>query len=209
MPHNIFSAHFLRENKVVIHTYDPTSKFMGNNCSLCQGQFGLERAITLGQCCHAFYIIHIVEHSLGQSMCLEYRSPLSSKFYKMMGLRTIMPSGHEYNCQNLPLNQLPMKFLTYREWRNLLSQDVNFQCHKLFQKGGDDIDELFQITQDYKIELQARAIEDDVHRDWFYCNFRGYWIALMVFPIPHKESRKIKGWQMARGGRCRRLWRGV
>jgi hypothetical protein len=51
VPHNIFTAHFLKENKVVIHTCDPAPAFMDNNCSLCQGQFGLEGAITLGQCC--------------------------------------------------------------------------------------------------------------------------------------------------------------
>jgi hypothetical protein len=28
VPHNIFSAHFLKENKVVIHTCDPAPEFM-------------------------------------------------------------------------------------------------------------------------------------------------------------------------------------
>jgi hypothetical protein len=37
VPHNIFSPHFLKENKVVIHTCDPTPEFMDNNWSLCQG----------------------------------------------------------------------------------------------------------------------------------------------------------------------------
>jgi hypothetical protein len=96
--HNIFSAHFLKENKVVIHTCDPTLEFMDNNCFLCQGQSGLEGAIKLGQCRHAFHIICIVEHSLRQSVCLEYRSPLSSRFYEMIGLQAVMSSGHEYNC---------------------------------------------------------------------------------------------------------------
>jgi hypothetical protein len=32
-----------------------------------------------------------------------------------------MPSGHEYNRWNLPLNQLPMKFMNYREWGNPLT----------------------------------------------------------------------------------------
>jgi hypothetical protein len=54
------------------------------------------------------------------------RLPLSSRFYEMMGLRTVMPSRHEYNRWNLPLNQLPMKFLNYREWGNPLSWDVNY-----------------------------------------------------------------------------------
>jgi hypothetical protein len=42
MPHNIYSAHFLKENKVVIHTCDPVPEFMDNNCSLYQGQVGPE-----------------------------------------------------------------------------------------------------------------------------------------------------------------------
>jgi hypothetical protein len=54
-----------------------------------------------------------------------------------------------------------MKFMNYREWENLLTWDVNFQCHELFQKGVDDIDEFFWMTKDYEIELRARAIKDD------------------------------------------------
>jgi hypothetical protein len=61
IPHNIFFAHFLKENKVVIHTCDPAPEFMDNNCSkLCQGSFGPEGAIILGQCRHAF-----MSHALG------------------------------------------------------------------------------------------------------------------------------------------------
>jgi hypothetical protein len=82
VPHNIFSAHFLKENKVVIHTCDPVLEFMDNNCSLCQGHFGPEKAITLGQCRHAFHVTCIVEHSLRQSVCPECYSPLSSSFTK-------------------------------------------------------------------------------------------------------------------------------
>jgi hypothetical protein len=143
-------------------------------------------------------------------VCPECRSPLSSRFYEMMGLRAVMPSRHEYNRWNLPLDQLPMKFMNYREWGNPLSWDVNFQCHKLFQKGGDDIDEFFWMTKDYEIELRARAIKDDAQREWFCRNFRGHWNKQhQRFLIPPKESKEMRGWQMARGGRCRRLWRGV
>jgi hypothetical protein len=56
VPHNIFSAHFLKENKVVIYTCDPTPEFMDNNCSLCQGPFGPKGAIILGQYRHAFHV---------------------------------------------------------------------------------------------------------------------------------------------------------
>jgi hypothetical protein len=64
MTHNIFSAHFLEKNKVVIHTYNPGLEFLNNNCSLCQGHFGLKGAIILGQCHHAFHVTCIAEHSL-------------------------------------------------------------------------------------------------------------------------------------------------
>jgi hypothetical protein len=76
---------------------------------------------------------------------------------------------------------------------------VNFQCHELFQKGGDDIDEFFWMTKDYEIELQARAIKDDAQREWFCHNFGGHWNKQheRALPIPSKESGEIRGWQMA------------
>jgi hypothetical protein len=66
--HNIFSMHFLEENKVVIHTCNLGTEFLTNNCSLCQGHFSPKRAITLGECCHAFHVICIAKRSLMQSM---------------------------------------------------------------------------------------------------------------------------------------------
>jgi hypothetical protein len=54
IPHNIFSVHFLEEKKVIIHTCDPGPEFLNDNCSLCQGHFSPEGAITLGQCRHTF-----------------------------------------------------------------------------------------------------------------------------------------------------------
>ena len=97
VPHNIFSTHFLNDNKVVIHMCDLAPEFMDNNYSLHQGSFGQEGAITLGQCCHAFHVTCIVQHSLRRLVCLDSRSPLSSRFYEMIRLRAVMPSGHEYN----------------------------------------------------------------------------------------------------------------
>jgi hypothetical protein len=120
VPYNIFSTHFLKENKVVIYTCDPAPEFMNNNCSLCQGHFGPKRAITLRQCRHAFHVTCIAQHSLRQLVCPKCQSPLRPKFYEMMGLWGVMPSGHEYNRWNLLLNQLPMKFMNYREWGNPL-----------------------------------------------------------------------------------------
>ena len=35
--HNIFFAHFLKDDKVVIHMYDLVLEFTDNNYSLCQG----------------------------------------------------------------------------------------------------------------------------------------------------------------------------
>jgi hypothetical protein len=43
-----------------------------------------------------------------------------------MELWSVMLSRHEYNHWNLPLDQLPMKFMNYREWINPLVWDVKF-----------------------------------------------------------------------------------
>jgi hypothetical protein len=62
--YNIFFAHFSDRNKEVIHICNFGTKFLNNNCSLCQGHFGLKGAIILGQCHHAFHVTCIAEHSL-------------------------------------------------------------------------------------------------------------------------------------------------
>jgi hypothetical protein len=93
----------------------------------------------------------------------------------MMGLWAVMLLGHKYNRWNLSLDQLPMKFMNYREWGNPLFWDVNFQVPELFQKSGDEIDEFFWMTQDYEVEVRVQAIEDDAHRKWFCRNFEGHW----------------------------------
>ena len=105
-----------------------------------------------------------------------------------------MPSGHEYNPWNLPLNQLPMKFMNYKEWGNPLIWDVNFQCHKLFYNGGDDIDESLWMTKDYEIKLRAQAIEDDAQHEWFCRNFGGHWNKQhqWFFQFPPKKVEKLE-----------------
>jgi len=110
----------------------------------------------------------------------------------MMGLRHVMPSGHEYNRWNLPLDQLPKKFLNYREWGNPLAWDVNFQCHELFHELGDEFEDTFWMTKDYEIELRARAIEDDAQREWFCRNFGGHWSKQhkRFFRFPPKKVEK-------------------
>jgi hypothetical protein len=70
--------------------------------------------------------------------------------------------------------------------------DVNFQCHELYQKCSDNIDPLFWMTQDYKVEVQAQTIEDDANRELFCCNFEGHWSKehKQFFRFPPKKVGK-------------------
>jgi len=103
-----------------------------------------------------------------------------------------MPSGHEYNRWNLPLDQLPKKFMNYREWGNPLTWDVTFQCHELFHELGDEFEDTFWMTKDYEIELRARAIKDDAQRELFCRNFGGHWSKQhkRFFRFPPKKVEK-------------------
>jgi hypothetical protein len=65
---------------------------------MSQGHFGPEEAITLGQCRHAFHVTYIAKHSLRQLVCPEYRSLPNARFYKMVGLRNVIPLRYEYKC---------------------------------------------------------------------------------------------------------------
>jgi hypothetical protein len=110
----------------------------------------------------------------------------------MMGLRHIMPSGHEYNQWNLPLDQLPKKFLNYKHWGQPLTWDVDFKCHDLYRDFSVDIDPLFWMTQDYEVEVRARAIENEADREVFCRNFGGHWSVQhkRFFRFPKKEVKK-------------------
>ena len=66
------------------------------------------------------------------------RSPISARFYELMGRWDVMPPGHEFNWWNLPLDQLPKKFLNYHDWGTPLKWNSELCCHQLC--GGDEMD---------------------------------------------------------------------
>jgi len=93
----------------------------------------------------------------------------------MMGLRDVMPPGYEFNRWNLPLDQLPKKFLNFREWGKPLKWNSEFSCHQLYEEYGMECDPLFWMTRDYEVEVRAREIEDGEQREMFCRNFGGHW----------------------------------
>jgi hypothetical protein len=109
-----------------------------------------------------------------------------------------MPSEHEYKRWNLPLDQLPINFMNYREWKNPLVWDINFQCHEVYQKCNDDIDPLFWMAPDYEIEVRALAIEDDANRELFCRNFGSHWSKqqerFFLFPPKKVEKGRDGDW---------------
>ena len=193
VPYNIFSSHFMESERTVIHTCDPRPTFLDDKCSLCQEHFGPEGAYTLGQCGHKFHITCICGSSMRQSICPMCRSPISTRFYEMMGLRDVMPPGHEFNRWNLPLDQLPKKFLNYREWGKPLIWNTEFSCHQLYEEYGMERDSFFWMTQDYEVEIRAREIEDVEQRELFCRNFGGHW------SIEHKRFFRFPPKKVERG----------
>ena len=192
MPYNVFSSHLSEKERMVVHTCDPSPEFLKGKCCLCQNGFGPEGAIQLGQCPHTFHITCIAEHCLRRSNCPECRSPIHVRFYEMMELRHIMPSGHEYNQWNLPLDQLPKKFLNFKHWGQQLVWDVDFKCHNLYRDVPVDLDPLIWMTQDYEVEVRARGIQNEVDREVFCHNFGGHWSVKhnRFFRFPKKEVKK-------------------
>jgi RING-H2 zinc finger domain len=198
VPYNIFSSHFVESERSIIHTCDPVPAFLNDKCSLCQEHFGPEGAYTLGQCGHNFHITCISESSMRQSVCPMCRSPISSRFYEVMGIRDVMPPGHEFNRWNLPLDQLPKKFLNYREWGKPLIWNGEFSCHQLYEEYEMECDPFFWMTQDYEVEIRARDIEDDEQRELFCRNFGGHWSTehkrFFRFPPKRAEKREDGSW---------------
>ena len=115
VPYSIFSSHFVEVERKVVHTCDTVPALLQDKCSICQEHFGPEGAYTLGQCGHTFHITCIAASSLIRRACIMCCSLISARFYELMGRRDVMPPGHEFNQWNLPLDQLPKKFLNYRD----------------------------------------------------------------------------------------------
>ena len=146
--------------KCVIHTCDTVPALLKDKCSICQEHFGPDGAYTLGQCGHTFHITCVAASSLIRRACIICRSPISARFYELMGRRDVKPPGHEFNRWNLPLDQLPKKFLNYREWGTPLEWNSDLCCHQLYEGGEMDRDPFFWMTQDYEVEIRAREIQD-------------------------------------------------
>ena len=198
VPYNIFSSHFTESERKIIHTCDPVPAVLNDKCSLCQEHFSPEGAYTLGQCGHNFHTTCISESSMRQSVCPMCRCPISIRFYEVMGIRDVMPPGHEFNRWNLPLDQLPKKFLNYREWGKPLIWNSGFSCHQLYEEYEMECDPFFWMTQDYEVEVRAREIEDCEQQELFCRNFGGHWSIehkrFFRFPPKRAEKREDGSW---------------
>ena len=126
------------------------------------------------------------------------RSLFSARFYELMETRDVMPQGHEFNWWNLPLDQLPKKFLNYHEWGTPLEWNSDLCCHQLC--GGDEMDHdpFFWMTQDYEVEIRAREIQDSNQQELFCHNFGGHWSTehkrFFRFPPKKLEKREDGSW---------------
>ena len=174
-PYNTLSSHLQESARKVINTCEPPPAILKANCSMCLQYYGPEGAYTLGQCGHNFHLTCICRHALGKSTCPICRSPFSTRFYELMGIRDLMPPGHEFNRWNLPLDQFPKKFLHYSDWGNVLAWDPSVSKHQLSIEYGGESDQFSWMTQDYQVEIRARNIKDEEQRELFCRNFGGHW----------------------------------
>ena len=97
MPYNIFSSHFVESERKVVHTCDTVLALLHDKCSICQEYFGPEGVFTLEQCGHSFHITCVAASSLVRRACIMCRSPISARFYELIGRQEVMPSEHEFN----------------------------------------------------------------------------------------------------------------
>ena len=97
VPYSIFSSHFAEAERKVVHTCDTVPALLQDKCSICQEHFGPEGAYTLGQCGHTFHITCVAASSLIRRACIMCHSPISARFYELMGRRDVMPPGHKFN----------------------------------------------------------------------------------------------------------------
>ena len=175
VPYNTLSAHIKDNEKTVVHASHTFLGILEGKCSICQGPFGPEGALTMGQCRHTFHVMCIIKASLVRSVCPECRSPLSSRFYEMVGTLECMPPSHEYNRWNLPLDQAPFYFQNYMHWGKPLTWDSLEEKHGLYDDSMVPLDPLVWMTKDREVELRARGIDDDEARELFCRGMGGHW----------------------------------
>jgi len=114
VPYNTLSAHIQKNEKIVVHSSNLSSRILEDTCSFCQVHFGPEGALTMGQCPHTFHVTCLVKACLVYSVCPKCRTLLSPRLYEMLRFLESMPPGHEYNQWNLPLNQGLYYFQNYQ-----------------------------------------------------------------------------------------------
>lgn len=175
VPYNTFSSEMKEHERKVISTCDPPPKLLKEICIICQYHFGPEGAYTLGQCGHNFHATCLSKCALTKSTCPVCRSPITTRFYEVMGTRDLMPPGHEFNRWNLPLDQLPKKFHNHLQWGKTLEWSSSSLSHNLIIDTDVDKDPLDWMTRDYEVELRARNIDDSEQREVFCRNFGGHW----------------------------------
>ena len=190
--YNTLSSDFLEDDRKIISTCDPPPPVLKEKCIVCQHHFGPEGAYTLGQCGHNFHVTCISKCALTKSACPVCRSPISTRFYEVMGIRDLMPPGHEFNRWNLPLDQLPNKFHNYIQWGKPLEWNSSTSSHNLIAQPDVDKDPLYWMTRDYEVEIRARDIDNSEQREVFCRNFGGHWSIdhKRFFRFPPKRVEK-------------------
>jgi len=153
VPYNMLLAYIKEFKKIVLHACDPNLRILEALCSLFQGHFGPKGTLTMGQCHHTFHVTYIVRASLICSICPKCRSPLSPRFYKMLGILEGMPPDHEYNQWTLLLDQVPYKFQNYTHWRKPLLWDSLEKQHGLCKDSGELLDYFAWMTKDKEVDL--------------------------------------------------------
>ena len=175
MPYDVLSSHLDESKREVIRTRKPSEEYSRETCSICQQYFGPEGAFEMGHCNHKFHITCIAKAALNNRQCVICRSPISSRFYEMLGLQHLMPPGHEFDRWNLPLDQLPKKEVNWFDWGKSLTWNPTTMTHQLSMEGNAELDDLSWMTHDYEVEVRAREIPNAKEREFFCRNFGGHW----------------------------------
>ncbi|KAG0594500.1 hypothetical protein M758_UG082900 [Ceratodon purpureus] len=129
----------------------------------------------MGNCNHKFHITCIAKAALNNKQCVMCRSPISSRFYEMLGLQHVMPPGHEFDRWNLPLDQLPKKELNYYDWGKSLAWNPETMTHQLSTANDAGMDDFSWMTHNHEVEMRASEIPDAKDREFFCRNFGGHW----------------------------------
>jgi hypothetical protein len=92
----------------------------------------------------------------------------------MLGILHRMPTGHEYNGWNLPLDQEPYKFQNYLHWEKPMKWDARSQMYELSDGSMPSKDKFFWMTSDVEVELRAFEIKNSESRELFCRSMGGH-----------------------------------